>query len=89
MSEREDLYFTLAFNIAIRSVCFAGGDAAFAGSGGRRGKSRNDESEKDDRESTVADRRYRRGLGHAPAHRRASCALPDYFIPSKVFLEDC
>ena len=61
MSEREDFYFTLAFNIAIRAVGFGGGDAAFAGSGGRREKSRNEESEKDDKESTVADRRYRRG----------------------------
>jgi hypothetical protein len=51
VSERDDFYFTLAFNIAIRAVRFGGGDAAFASSGGRREKSRNEESEKDDKES--------------------------------------
>jgi hypothetical protein len=45
VSEREDSYFTIAFNIAIRALRFGGGDAAFAGSGGRREKSRNEQSE--------------------------------------------
>ena len=51
MPEREDFYFTIAFNIAIRAGRFGGGDAAFAGSCGRREKSGNEESEKDDKES--------------------------------------
>jgi hypothetical protein len=45
VSERENFYFTLAFNIAIRAVRFGGADAAFAGIGGRREKSRNEERE--------------------------------------------
>jgi len=52
VSKREDSYFTTAFNIAIRAGRFRGGDAAFAGIGGRREKGRNEESEKDDKEST-------------------------------------
>jgi hypothetical protein len=46
--EREDSYFTIAFSIAIRAGRFGGGDAAFVGSGGRREKNRNDDSEKDE-----------------------------------------
>jgi hypothetical protein len=49
--EREDSYFTIAFGIAIRAGRFVGGDAAFAGVGGRREESRNEESEKEDEES--------------------------------------
>jgi len=80
VSEREDFYFTLAFNIAIRAVGFGGGDAAFTGSGGRHEKSRNEESEKDcknfDPERFRG--RYRRGLGHARS-------LLGHFILSNVF----
>jgi hypothetical protein len=51
VSEREDSYFTIAFSIAIRAGRFGSGDAAFVGRGGRRRKSRNEESEKDEEES--------------------------------------
>jgi hypothetical protein len=51
VSEREDSYFTTAFSIAIRAGRFGAGHAAFAGIGGQREKSRNEESEKEDEES--------------------------------------
>jgi hypothetical protein len=51
VSEREDSYFTIALSIAIRAGRFGSGDAAFVGRGGRRRKSRNEESEKDEEES--------------------------------------
>ena len=47
MPEREDSYFTIAFSIAIRAGRFGAGDAAVAGVGGRREKSRNEESDKE------------------------------------------
>jgi hypothetical protein len=47
VSEGEDFYFALAFNSAIRAVRFGGGDAVFAGTGGRREKGRDEESKKE------------------------------------------
>jgi hypothetical protein len=49
--EREDSYFTIAFNIAIRAGRFGGGDAAFTGSGGRREKNRNERARRTTRTS--------------------------------------
>jgi hypothetical protein len=51
VSEGEDFYFALASNSAIRAVRFGGGDAVFARSGDRHEKGRDEESEKDDKES--------------------------------------